>query len=50
MKIDVHNHYYPESFIKALEKRAIPTLQIIRDEIGRNIMVHKGTRVVTITA
>ena len=49
MKIDVHNHYYPESFIKALEKGAIPTLQIVRDEIGRNIMVHKGTRVVTIT-
>jgi len=49
MKIDVHNHYYPESFIKALEKGAIPNLQIVRDEIGRNIMVHKGTRVVTIT-
>lgn len=49
MKIDVHNHYYPESFIKALEKGAIPTLQIVRDEIGRNIMVHRGTRVVTIT-
>ena len=49
MKIDIHNHYYPEPFIKALEKGAIPTLQIIRDEVGRNIMVHKGTRVVTIT-
>jgi len=49
MKIDVHNHYYPESFLKELEKGAIPTLQIVRDEIGRNIMVHKGTRVVTIT-
>jgi aminocarboxymuconate-semialdehyde decarboxylase len=49
MKIDVHNHYYPESFLKELEKGAIPTLQIVRDEIGRNIMVHRGTRVVTIT-
>lgn len=49
MKIDIHNHYYPEAFIKGLEKGIIPSLQIIRDEVGRNIMVHKGTRVVTIT-
>jgi len=49
LKIDVHNHYYPEAFIKELEKGAIPTLQIVRDEVGRNVMVHKGTRVVTIT-
>jgi aminocarboxymuconate-semialdehyde decarboxylase len=49
LKIDIHNHYYPEAFIKELEKGAIPTLQIVRDEVGRNIMVHKGTRVVTIT-
>jgi aminocarboxymuconate-semialdehyde decarboxylase len=50
MKIDIHNHYYPEAFIKELERGTIPTLQIIQDEIGRNIIVHKGTRVVTITA
>jgi aminocarboxymuconate-semialdehyde decarboxylase len=49
MKIDVHNHYYPESFVASLRKGAIPSLQIIRDEVGRDIMVHKGTRVVTIT-
>jgi aminocarboxymuconate-semialdehyde decarboxylase len=49
MKIDIHNHYYPETFVQALGKGAIPTLQIIQDEVGRNIMVHKGTRVVTIT-
>jgi len=49
LKIDIHNHYYPEAFIKELEKGAIPTLQIVRDEVGRKVMVHKGTRVVTIT-
>ena len=49
MKIDIHNHYYPESFIQALGRGAIPNLQIMHDEVGRNIMVHKGTRVVTIT-
>ena len=49
MKIDIHNHYYPEAFIKALERGAISSLRIIRDEIGRDIIVHKGTRVVTLT-
>ena len=49
MKIDIHNHYYPSPFIKELEKGLIHTLQITRDEVGRNIIVHKGTRVVTIT-
>ncbi len=49
MKIDIHNHYYPEAFIEELEKGAIPDLQIFRDEVGRKVMVHKGTRVVTIT-
>ena len=49
MKIDIHNHYYPEAFIEELEKGAIPALQIVRDEVGRKVMVHKGTRVVTIT-
>jgi len=49
MKIDIHNHYYPEAFLKGLDKGIIPSLKIIRDEVGRNIMVHKGTRVVTIT-
>jgi aminocarboxymuconate-semialdehyde decarboxylase len=49
LKIDIHNHYYPEAFIEELEKGAIPDLQIFRDEVGRKVMVHKGTRVVTIT-
>ena len=49
MKIDIHNHYYPKAFIKELEKGVVPNLQIIRDEVGRNIIIHKGTRVVTIT-
>jgi len=49
MKIDIHNHYYPETFVKALGEGAISSLQIIRDEIGRDIIVHKGTRVVTLT-
>jgi aminocarboxymuconate-semialdehyde decarboxylase len=49
LKIDIHNHYYPETFLKELEKGTIPTLKIICDEVGRNIIVHKGTRVVTIT-
>jgi len=49
VKIDIHNHYYPEAFIRELEKGIIPTLRIIQDEVGRNIIVHKGTRVVTIT-
>jgi len=49
MKIDIHSHYYPQAFLEELKKGIIPNLRIIRDEVGRNIIVHKGTRVVTIT-
>jgi len=49
MKIDIHNHYYPATFIKEIEKGLIRNLQVTCDEVGRNIIVHKGTRVVTIT-
>jgi aminocarboxymuconate-semialdehyde decarboxylase len=49
MKIDIHNHYYPATFIKEIEKGLIRNLQVACDEVGRNIIVHKGTRVVTIT-
>jgi predicted TIM-barrel fold metal-dependent hydrolase len=34
LKIDIHNHYCPETFIKELEKGAIPTLKIIISHLG----------------
>lgn len=50
MKIDIHNHYYPEDFIKELEKGTINNLRIEYDELGRKIIIHRGTKVVTITS
>ena len=50
MKIDVHNHYYPERFLKQLEKDG-PSASIVidKDEWGRQVLVQHGNRVVTIT-
>lgn len=51
MKIDVHNHFYPWSFLKQLEKDGLTAgLSVERDEWGRQILVQHGNRVVTITA
>ena len=50
MKIDVHNHYYPEGFLKQLEKDGSSAgVTVEKDEWGRQILVQQGTRVVTIT-
>jgi aminocarboxymuconate-semialdehyde decarboxylase len=50
MKIDIHNHFYPTRFLKQLEKDGSPLgLTVERDEWGRQILVQRGTRVVTIT-
>jgi aminocarboxymuconate-semialdehyde decarboxylase len=50
MKIDVHNHYYPERFLKRLEKEGSSGgVSIEKDEWGRQILVQHGNRVVTIT-
>jgi aminocarboxymuconate-semialdehyde decarboxylase len=50
MKIDIHNHFYPDRFLKQLEKDG-PTvgMTVETDEWGRQILVQHGTRVVTIT-
>ncbi len=50
MKIDVHNHYYPERFLKQLEKDGSSgSVFVEKDEWGRQILVQHGNRVVTIT-
>lgn len=50
MKIDVHNHYYPEGFLKQLEKGgASAGISIEKDQWGRELLVQHGNRVVTIT-
>ncbi|MDP6180740.1 MAG: amidohydrolase family protein, partial [Desulfatiglandales bacterium] len=50
MKIDIHNHFYPDKFLKQLEKEG-PTvgLSVEKDEWDRQILVQHGTRVVTLT-
>jgi len=50
MKIDVHNHFYPVRFLERLETEgATAGIHIQRDEWNRQIIVHGGNRVVTIT-
>ncbi|MDB4443743.1 amidohydrolase [bacterium] len=50
MKIDVHNHFYPERFLKQLEKDGGSAgLTVENDAWDRTILVQHGTRVVTIT-
>jgi aminocarboxymuconate-semialdehyde decarboxylase len=50
MKIDVHNHFYPDNFIKQLEKDGMSAgIAVEKDDWGRRILSHHGTRVVTIT-
>jgi aminocarboxymuconate-semialdehyde decarboxylase len=50
MKIDVHNHFYPNGFLRKLEKDG-PTagITVEKDDWDRQVLVHGGTRVVTIT-
>ena len=50
MKIDVHNHFYPEKFLEKLEKEGGSAgLTVERDEWDRQLLVQHGTRVVTLT-
>ncbi|MBW1998496.1 MAG: amidohydrolase [Deltaproteobacteria bacterium] len=50
MKIDVHNHFYPEKFLKQLEREGPSVgMSVEKDQWDRTILVQNGTRVVTIT-
>ncbi|MFH1082064.1 MAG: amidohydrolase family protein [Pseudomonadota bacterium] len=50
MKIDVHNHFYPTRFLQRLETDgATAGISVEKDEWGRQILVQRGNRVVTIT-
>lgn len=50
MKIDIHNHFYPTNFLKQLEKDGMSAgIAVEKDDWGRQILSHRGTRVVTIT-
>lgn len=50
MKIDVHNHFYPETFLVELEKQGPAAgISLEKDSWGRTIIVQNGNQVVTIT-
>lgn len=50
MRIDVHNHFYPERFLKQLEKDGPSAgITVETDEWGRELLVQHGNRLVTIT-
>ncbi|MBW2016012.1 MAG: amidohydrolase [Deltaproteobacteria bacterium] len=50
MIVDVHNHYYPEKFLRKLEKEgASAGITVEKDEWGRRLLVQDGNRLVTLT-
>jgi len=50
MKIDVHNHFYPNRFLERLSAEGGSAgVSVEKDEWGRPIIVQNGNRVVTIT-
>ncbi|WP_256301605.1 amidohydrolase family protein [Haloarchaeobius salinus] len=46
--IDVHNHYYPENYLDALDDSE-GSYSLSSDEAGRDVIVSNGSRVVTLT-
>jgi len=51
MKIDVHNHFYPPKFLaKLAEDGGSAGVTVEKDEWGRQVLVQRGTRVVTMTS
>jgi len=51
MKIDVHNHFYPNRFLRQLEKDGGAIgISVERDEWDRQVLVQHGNRLVTITS
>jgi len=46
--IDVHNHYYPDEYIEALDERA-GHISVGTDEEGRDVLLSGGSRIVTLT-
>jgi len=51
MKIDIHNHFYPTRVLEQLKKDGPAVgLEVKEDEWGRQILVHLGNRIGTITA
>lgn len=50
MRIDIHNHFYPQAFLDELEKLGgAAGLVLETDPWGRRTMMHNGNRVVTLT-
>src|SRR4030042_3400727 len=51
MIVDIHNHYYAPRLLDEIENKKYfkKNLTIEKDSLNRKIIVHKGTRVVTIT-
>lgn len=47
MKIDFHNHHYPQEYLKLLQESKV--IDFSYDAEGKKIMADKGARIVTIT-
>jgi aminocarboxymuconate-semialdehyde decarboxylase len=46
--IDVHNHYYPDEYLQAVDEMEGP-ISVGEDEEGRNVLLSEGSRIVTLT-
>jgi aminocarboxymuconate-semialdehyde decarboxylase len=50
LKIDIHNHFYPTGFLKKLKEEGSQYgLNFETDDWGRQVMLHHGNRILTIT-
>lgn len=50
MKIDVHNHFYPEGFLRLLDREGKAAgIHVETDDWGRQLLVQNGNRLVTLT-
>lgn len=46
--VDVHNHYYPDEYLEAVDEMEGP-ISVGRDEEGRRVLLSDGSRIVTLT-
>jgi len=46
--IDVHNHYYPDEYLNAVDEMDGP-ISVGEDEEGRSVLLSDGSRIVTLT-
>lgn len=49
MRVDIHNHFYPGSYLQLLEEKGID-IRVLTDDQGRRYLEEAGSRLVTLTS